>query len=158
MVVTGHWVEDGWKMRSAILDFRRFPTPHTGEATCHFVEEAVSNWNLGAAIQSISRNNATDMISGARKLWTVLRTQHPTSHPTIDIFHVRCISHVLNITVKEYTEDRERSVRKLRVVVNSLRALLKRKDAFCALEKSSTWSSPYLQLTVRPGGNLRSTC
>lgn len=36
MEVTGHWVDDSWNMRSAILDFCRFPTPHTGDATCTF--------------------------------------------------------------------------------------------------------------------------
>lgn len=135
MVVTVHWVEDGWKMRSAIFDFRRFPTPHTGEATCNFLEQVVSTWKLGSAIQAITSDNATDMVSGARKLWTVLRTQHPTSYTTKDMFYVRCISHVPNLAVKECMKIEEGPDRNIRAVVSSLGALVKRKDEIMSVVK-----------------------
>ena len=36
MVVTAHWIDSSWNLQSAVIDFNRFLTSHTGDAACKF--------------------------------------------------------------------------------------------------------------------------
>lgn len=52
-----------------------------------------------------------------------------------DMFHVRCIAHVLNLVVKECMRLVDGPVQKIRSVLNSLRESVKRKGLFYVVEQ-----------------------
>lgn len=101
MVVTGHWTDGNWALKNTILEIRRFIILHNGDATCNFMEQLTPHWNLRCSVSAITTDSGTYMVSGVRKQWTVLRSSNHQVYCTIEMLHVRGISHALNLTMKE---------------------------------------------------------
>lgn len=57
IVVTGHWVGIHWSLRSCILSFERFLTPHTAYAAVDILYRFIDEWNLNERVQSIKFEN-----------------------------------------------------------------------------------------------------
>lgn len=66
--MTGHWVDGTWIMRCAVLEFKRFFTPHTGEAAAAFLLDAIEEWGMGARVSSTKMENSNDMVKGVKIL------------------------------------------------------------------------------------------
>lgn len=39
LIVTGHWIDNDWNLKSIIIEFARFRTPHTGRAAKAFLRD-----------------------------------------------------------------------------------------------------------------------
>lgn len=61
MVVTVSWINENWNMKSTLLDFRRFRTPHTGDETCALLYEVLDDWDLKCMGKSVNADNATEI-------------------------------------------------------------------------------------------------
>lgn len=103
MVVTGHWIDESWTMRATVLEFKRFITPHTGDAVCHFIEEVIKDGGLENSLMSITTDNASDMIAAIRKLNNKIHNALDVTDSSLrfENFHIRCIAHIVNLSVKE---------------------------------------------------------
>lgn len=55
MVVTAHWIDEYWTLHNISLEFRRFVTPHTGDAACAFLKDVISTWDLDNEMQSVTK-------------------------------------------------------------------------------------------------------
>ena len=129
MSVTAHWVDNGWVMHSALLEFKRFLTPHTGEAAKVFLKEVIGEWNLNRRISSVTTDNAADMVKGIELLRKDLDKETPGMYASTS-FHTRCVAHVINLAVKECMSDIHSKIDKVRKLLNAIRASIKRRDVF----------------------------
>lgn len=59
----------------------------------------------------------------------------PSSYTSLDMLRVRRISHLLKLAVKECMKITDGPLKKIRAVLNSLCASVKRKDEFSAVGK-----------------------
>ena len=98
--VTIHFVDKKWKLRSTLIDFRRFNSPHTSDATASLLLDVLDVWKLGDNVFSITTDNASDIILGVKLLRQQLNSIHATS-PNPQPYHVRCLCHIINLAVKE---------------------------------------------------------
>lgn len=131
MVVTIHWIDQDWNMRNTILDFIRFKTPHTGEASYSVLLDTVKTWNLERLVYSITTDNATDIVKGVKLLRKHLyKTYSMESHRPDGNFHVKCLAHVLNLAVKECMGLIHDKITKIRKLIGCLQCSVKRKDVF----------------------------
>lgn len=88
-------------MNFIVLDFKRFPTPHNGLETAALLDHVVSSWHLVERLLSIIIDNALDIINRLKLFFDDLKGLHSTMFTTVEVFHVRCLSHVLNLAVRE---------------------------------------------------------
>lgn len=130
MVVTAHWIDEQWTLRAAILEFKRFPTPYTGDAVCAFLNDVIESWELSKDIRAITTDNAADMCNRLKKLRENLNGSHPGLYACHKSFHVWCIAHVINLAVKECMSVVHIQIGKIRAVINSIRPSVKRRDIF----------------------------
>lgn len=135
MAVTGHFIDNNWKMRSLTLEFNRFPTPHNAEATCSFLSKVIESFHLQQKVQSITTDNAKDVSSGVQKLHHLMREDHPGFYGSFRDFHIRCISHVVNLAVKDCMKLVHKEIEKIRSVCNAIRCSTKRRDKFGEISK-----------------------
>lgn len=47
MCVAVNWIDENWKVKSKLLDFKHFPTPHTGSTKCDVLYELLEDFHLG---------------------------------------------------------------------------------------------------------------
>lgn len=66
--MTVHRVDAGSVMRSSLLDFFRFKTPHTGKSSCNVLPEIMKERSVERMVQSITTENIADMIKGIELL------------------------------------------------------------------------------------------
>ncbi|KAE9277010.1 hypothetical protein PR003_g28901 [Phytophthora rubi] len=123
MVVTLHWIDENWNLRSVILGFLRVEYPHTGRRLADHLMDAVKAMD-GSLLLSIwaittdnAKNNTTMVESINRKLPNEVeehmesRTPSSAAAMTMEpnqnipephkVFQVRCLAHVLQLAVKE---------------------------------------------------------
>lgn len=135
IAVTAHWIDEYWSLRSVLLDFQRFPTPHTADATCTTIIDILENWHVAGKVQAITTDNAADVISGVNDVHKYLCTIHHLN-VTLEDFHVRCIAHVVNLAVKDALEITHAKIAAVRNLVHACRCSIKRRDRFEEIKKS----------------------
>lgn len=62
MAVMFHWIDKEWNMKSVLLDFVCFKTPHTGKASYSMLMNIIKTWNLEKLVHSIKTDNAADIV------------------------------------------------------------------------------------------------
>ncbi|KAG5561782.1 hypothetical protein RHGRI_004728 [Rhododendron griersonianum] len=59
MVITGHYVDDSWKLQSIILRFIYVPCPHTAEVLCESLMETLLDWNIDRRLSTLTVDNCS---------------------------------------------------------------------------------------------------
>lgn len=67
MCVTINWIDVDWYLKIILLDFKRFHTPHTSDATCMILKDFMEYWGIIYKKESTATYNDSDMISGISK-------------------------------------------------------------------------------------------
>lgn len=129
IAVTAHWIDDTWSLRSILLDFQRFSSPHTGESTATMLLSIFERWGVCQKIRTVTSDNASDMCVGVNLLRERLQAVGNANRPNSE-FHVRCLAHVINLAVKSCLELVRSEVHSIRKLINSLRASVKRRELF----------------------------
>lgn len=133
VVITAHWIDKDWSMRSIALDFKRFMTPHTGEATCEILLETIDSWELRKRLRSITSDNASDVCSGVARRFANLSLESYVCS-SLRNFHVRCIAQDVNLGVEECFEPIRSQMNNIRGLLNSIRTSVKRRDMFANIQ------------------------
>ncbi|KAK9048859.1 hypothetical protein SSX86_032174 [Deinandra increscens subsp. villosa] len=100
MVITGHYIDNNWRLQKRVLSFVHVPPPRTGREIGYAISSCLKEWEIMGKIFSISVDNASyndkvvstlkDDLSRVKKLPCGGR-----------LFHVRCCAHILNLLVKD---------------------------------------------------------
>jgi hypothetical protein len=92
--VTGHWIDQSWKLQNKVLAFRRLRGSHTGENLAAVVHNVLEDWNLTEYLRAITADNA----SVNDKFFTCLQRIEPRIK-RVDT-QVRCMAHVINLAAQ----------------------------------------------------------
>lgn len=101
MAVTAHWIDNNWDMRNTVLEFVRFWTPHTADASSKILHEIICEWGIEKTFYWVTTYNASDVVKAVELLQKEFYESHQNgrSSPAAN-FHVRCIAYVLNLAFK----------------------------------------------------------
>jgi len=155
--ITKHWIDLDWNLKAVTLDFKHFPTPHTGESAATILREVLDEFHISPKFISITTDNGSDIVAGVRILYRSLQT---SSQNNLVQVHTRCVAYVINLAVREcfsLVHDEFWTIRKL---ISSIRCSTKRRDMFDSLKKEmgscyatipcldveARWSSTYQML------------
>ena len=138
IVLTAHFIDDSWTLRSKVLSFRYFPPPHNGKDIYNITVNLIDEWNLKGKVFSITIDNASANDVMVDELRKDLLESH--SLPCDGMFlHVRCASHILNLIVRDGLDIIDESVIKLRSIAKYIDwsdARLTRFEDACRTSKS----------------------
>lgn len=101
--ITAHWIDEYWTLQKIFLDVPRFMTPQTGDATCCLMFHILHSWGLMEMVNARRTDNASDICAGVSKLCDRLN-ESSSLHRHPHSFHVRCLAHVSNLTVRDYLQ------------------------------------------------------
>lgn len=159
VVITGHWIDANWCLQSVILDFKRFPTPHTADAICTTLMDTIIGWDLASSLRAVTTDNASDMTAGIKGLREKLNDLSPGQYPEVEGFHVRCLAHIINLAVKSCMGEVHDKIKKIRMLLSGMRSSVKRRDLFdkcrkeldveCQLpnlDSETRWSSTFIMI------------
>ncbi|KAM5546469.1 zinc finger BED domain-containing protein RICESLEEPER 2-like [Rosa sericea] len=158
MVLTAHFIDNGWKMHKRILNFCVISN-HQGTTIGKMLETCLVQWKidkvLTVSVDNASANKvAIDYLRRKMANWAVppvLGGKH---------LHVRCLAHILNLIVKSGLAILDRAIASIRNAVKYVRSSSSRLDVFklcverevpectkvCILDVPTRWNSTYLML------------
>ena len=50
-VITAHWIDCEWQLKSAVLEFVHFPAPHNGFTTSELILKALYKFNIHTKVK-----------------------------------------------------------------------------------------------------------
>ncbi|CAI5504401.1 unnamed protein product [Closterium sp. Naga37s-1] len=68
LVVTGHWIDENFQLRTAVLEFREMLGRHGGREMAQVVEETVVRWGLEGRCLGFTTDNASSNIAAFRRM------------------------------------------------------------------------------------------
>ncbi|XP_075086148.1 zinc finger BED domain-containing protein RICESLEEPER 2-like [Nicotiana tabacum] len=100
MAITGHFIDDSWRLQSHILRFAYVPAPHDKDALCGALVNCLFDWNLERKISTITVDNSSTNNAMIKTLLDE-KLNKKDLLLTDRVFHVRCAAHILNLIVQE---------------------------------------------------------
>ncbi|CAN1291856.1 Zinc finger BED domain-containing protein RICESLEEPER 2 [Linum perenne] len=158
MVVTAHFIDEGWNIQSYILRFLYVPCPHTSEVLSQVLVDTIIEWNIDTKLSTITLDNCStndalidvvkDKLSCENMMWNGSK------------LHMRCCAHILNLIVKDGLDVIKKSIDRIRDSVSFWTATPKRQEKFeesvkhlrisygrkLSLDCPTRWNSTYLML------------
>ncbi|CAI5504400.1 unnamed protein product [Closterium sp. Naga37s-1] len=68
LVVTGHWIDENFQLRTMVLEFREMLGRHGGREMAQVVEETVVQWGLEGRCLGFTTDNASSNIAAFRRM------------------------------------------------------------------------------------------
>lgn len=100
MVITGHFIDAGWKLQKRVLSFVKVPAPRHGVDVADAIFKCLKSWGIENKVFSISVDNASYNDSCLRNLKENLSWSNKLFLDGA-LFHVRCCAHILNLLVQD---------------------------------------------------------
>ncbi|KAG5531867.1 hypothetical protein RHGRI_026468 [Rhododendron griersonianum] len=101
MVVTGHYVDEDWKLQKRVLSFCNVPPPHTGVIISDALYKCLVDWNIENKVATITVDNASYNDVALRNLKSTFQLLGKKIPLDGELFHVRCCAHILNLMVQD---------------------------------------------------------
>ncbi|KAL5714847.1 hypothetical protein ACHQM5_016753 [Ranunculus cassubicifolius] len=159
MVLTAHFVDDEWVMHKKILNFCTIPSLQ-GKEIGKLIEQCLIEWKV-EKIMCISVDNTS-----ANKVaidWLVGKMRNWPKSPLIlegKYIHVRCLTRVMNLVVKDGLARMDNSVASIRKAVKFVRSSPSRFEYYkkcmhaenidgsglLVMDVTAQWNSTYLML------------
>ena len=98
MVITCHYIDEDWKVQKLIIKFSVVKTSHDGFNLYSVMLKVIRYYNIEGKLFSITLDNASANKSMMDLLQENLLVKSML-HCNVDLFHVRCAAHVLNLIV-----------------------------------------------------------
>ncbi|KAK9198068.1 hypothetical protein WN944_013251 [Citrus x changshan-huyou] len=147
MVVTAHYIDNSWVLRSRIMRFIYVPAPHSGEVMCNELYECLMEWNIDRKLSTVTVDNC----SANESMIDLLFGKFSASSMIMGgkFLHMRCCAHILNLIVKDGLSVIQKEVENIRESVHYWTATPSRFENFEAAKK---------QLGVKETKNLAFDC
>ncbi|XP_019248801.1 PREDICTED: zinc finger BED domain-containing protein RICESLEEPER 2-like [Nicotiana attenuata] len=159
MAITGHFIDDSWRLQSHILRFAYVPAPHDKDALCGALVNCLFDWNLERKISTITVDNSSTNNAMIKTLLDEKLNKNDLLL-TGRVFHVCCAAHILNLIVQEGLKVIGDSISKVRDSVldwiGSAGRIERFEEAACLVHCScykkleydcpTRWNSTYLML------------
>nr|GMD66309.1 zinc finger BED domain-containing protein RICESLEEPER 2-like [Ipomoea batatas] len=158
--LTGHFVDENWKLNSKILCFVEVCPPHLGVELAAKVFGILKEWGIEKKIFSLTLDN-TSNFDGIRDILKEQLSLHDSLLCDGEFFHIRCSAHILNTIVQDGLEVVNLALQKIRESVEYVKCFESRVKKFeeCAsavgnidtsigfkLDMPICWKSSYLML------------
>lgn len=113
MAVTGHYIDNNWKLQTVLLDFVPFPGEHSGLLLASKIREVLKDWNIESPIMGMT-------VDGASNNTSMTDALEETGHVEFG-FHFRCFAHALNLACKEGIKCFDEKFAKIRKYIKAVR-------------------------------------
>lgn len=137
---------EGGKLKSALLDFIRFPHPHSGSHLCEKMIDTFNLYGIYDKVVSISADGAANN-KASINLMNMLREASSLA----DIQYINCICHILNLVVQDAAQCAVDTINKAREICKIIRISSRMRQnlgtsLLVHLDVKTRWNSTFLML------------
>ena len=118
MAVTIHWIDSTWELNSLLIGFEHIEGIHNGENIANVFVKVLKEFGLENSLLSVTLDNAGNNGTFISFLRVLLQDSIACGG---QLLQCRCAAHIINLVVKDGIACIAKDLRKLRVLVKSLR-------------------------------------
>jgi hypothetical protein len=96
--ISCQWIDENWELQQVLLDFKEFPSPHTGENMAKHVVDTLEFYGIVEKLFCVTTDNATNNSTMTLHLEGLLEEKGVVWDRRTR--HIRCIAHIINLVVK----------------------------------------------------------
>lgn len=130
MVITGHFIDAGWKLQKRVLSFVKVPAPRRGIDVADAIFKCLKHWGIENKVFSVSVDNASYNDSCLKNLKENISLSNKLFLDGA-LFHVRCCAHILNLLVQDGLSKIKDIIYNVRESVKYININDSRLKAFC---------------------------
>ncbi|XP_035841262.1 zinc finger BED domain-containing protein RICESLEEPER 2-like [Helianthus annuus] len=160
MVITGHFIDQNWRLQKRVLSFVHVPPPRIGLDIADGIYKCLKECEVEGKIFSISVDNAS---YNDRAVSTFKKNFSKVKKLTCGgrLFHVRCCAHILNLLVKDGLSRIEDVIEEVREAVKYINHSEARRQSFSnvahqlqvpdrklLIDVTTRWNSTYDTLSL----------
>lgn len=165
LAITAHFLDEKWNLVSLLISFQLIPYPHTGTNIANCIKTVTDEYLITTKLQTITLDNASSNDAAIRELIDYASQDLITIKK--ELFHNRCLAHILNLIVKDGLKKISESIVKIRSCIKAIHTTPRRRQIFldvCAYESvkaiilpldcETRWNSTFimLQLAIKMKG------
>jgi hypothetical protein len=111
-----HFINEEWQSNFILLDCSFIATPHTQNMIYDWLIFAIKEWEIEKRVVSITSDTASNGAAAIAQLSRDLKKS-----TGVDILHVRCVAHIINLVVQAGLEEISSVLAELRVMATILK-------------------------------------
>jgi hypothetical protein len=116
MSLVAHYIDVNWELQCRVLNFVELDPPHTGVVIAQAIFECLVEWKIEDKVITITLDNASNNDVAITNLTSKLLARRNTQFDPL-YFHVRCASHIVNLTVNDGLQPIDDLISNLRELV-----------------------------------------
>ncbi|KAG8373775.1 hypothetical protein BUALT_Bualt11G0060200 [Buddleja alternifolia] len=98
LVITGHWIDQNWRLQKRVLNFVEVPPPRRGVDIANVIWRCLEDWGIEGKIHTVSVDNASANDSAIENLKVFIRSKKKLLCDG-SLFHVRCCAHIRRLFI-----------------------------------------------------------
>ncbi|KAK1275463.1 hypothetical protein QJS04_geneDACA016051 [Acorus gramineus] len=161
MCLTGHFIDDDWKVHRRMLNFMNVSSPHTEMALSDAIGACLSDWNMKTRLFTVTIDNSRS----SHDLYSANLRDHLSCNSSLmlggHLFFVRCYAHILSTVAQEALEAIHDVIYNVRESIKYIKSSPSREEKFCeiaeqlqimnaktllSLDVQNHWNTTYLML------------
>ena len=131
MVLTGHWINNEWDLKHAVIAFQRLSHPHTGEEIQKATLKILKEFSIATKASTITIDNGANQVSAMKKLSTILLNELK-----VDFNVLRCGAHTIVFVVNAGLSKFKPIIDKVRSFVIEVRKSPKKEQKLSSLAQN----------------------
>ncbi|MQL78556.1 hypothetical protein Taro_010981 [Colocasia esculenta] len=160
--VTGHFVDNDWKLHSRVLNFSMVSSAHSENALSEVIGLSLSDWNMKSKLFTITLDNNCS----SHDIYSANLRDHLSNKDMLmlkgQLFVVRCYAHILNVVAQDVIASIHGIVYNIRESLKYIKASLANEERFSeivqqleipctrtlTLDVQTHWDTTYLMLVA----------
>ncbi|GJT32701.1 zinc finger BED domain-containing protein RICESLEEPER 2 [Tanacetum coccineum] len=138
MVITAHFIDDDWVMHKRVINFKRINS-HRGEDIGRVLLKCINGWGI-KNVMTITVDNITSNDRALKYLIEHL----PSMYDNGKYFHIRCMTHIINLVVKDGLKVHANEVETIGLAVKYIKSSSQRIEKFKGCIKNTYDSNRFL--------------
>ena len=142
MGLTGHWIDEDWKLHATTLDFLELGKSHTGIHLYEALMKVIDTYEINHKMLGITLDNALNNTGMIKELDADDGSSFQNFH------HIRCFAHVLNLGAHAALNVLAKDLEMLRNLIKKIRSSPLSEEKFKTFQVDTTLK-PILDVPTR---------
>jgi hypothetical protein len=102
LAIIAYWIDENWNYKYTLIGFEQLFGEHNGENFANKITDIAKEYHIIKKLFAVTTDNASN--NGTMAKYIEEGIAHLTNQADYEIFHIPCLAHVIQLSVKAFTD------------------------------------------------------